>query len=224
MSTELESLLLAHGLSARSAERIVEYHRLVLEENERQNLTRLIEPGAFFSGHVLDVLELRKARMAWGEDFSAPWVDLGSGAGVPGLLSAVVFEEESWVLVEAERRKAEFLERATASLGLGARVRVIHGRMEKIQADLGAEGVASKAVGPVGRIYPWLRESSTWNSLVLFKGPRWAEEWEEFRQGPWATELQASNEWRYSTPEGASRLIIRLKRVSRGTSIRPKRS
>jgi len=172
----------------------------------------------------LDVLELRRARASWGETLGARWLDLGSGAGVPGLLSATLFEDEHWVLVEAERRKAEFLERATAELGLGARVRVIHGRMEKLCEDLGVEGVASKAVGPVGRLYPWLKESSTWNFLVLFKGPRWAEEWVEFKKGPDAGGLEASNEWRYSTPEGASRLIIQLRRVSRGTSIRPKRS
>jgi 16S rRNA (guanine527-N7)-methyltransferase len=195
-----------------------------VDENQRQNLTRLTEPGPFFSGHVLDVVELRKARTSWGESTGAKWIDLGSGAGVPGLLSAALFQDERWVLVEAERRKAEFLERAAAELGLGARVRVIHARMEKIREDLGAEAVASKAVGPVGRLYPWLKESSTWNSLVLFKGPRWAEEWAEFKKGPEANELEASNEWRYSTPEGASRLIIQLRRVSRGTSIRPKRS
>ncbi len=209
----LKERLSAAGVEGEGLERALAYWELLRDENTRQNLTRLLEPEAFFSGHALDVLKLRELRGVCGE----PCLDLGSGGGVPGLLSAALYGDESWVLVDSELRKAEFLSRAVRELGLEGRVQVVHGRVEGLSGDAMPPSVASKAVGPVEKLYGWLRGSSTWNSLYLFKGPKWEEEWSAFSAGPHRGELKVSAERRYETPEGARRVIIHLERVPRET-------
>jgi len=222
MKAELRDRLLREGLSADGVARVVAYWELLCVANERQNLTKLIEPGPFFSGHVLDVLELRRLR---GRGSSAgpsevppvEWLDLGSGAGVPGLLSGALFTDERWVLLDAEHRKAEFLTETVRALGLQDRIRVVHGRAEALGGRFTGPGIASKAVGSVEKLFGWMRECSTWNTLTLFKGPKWSEEWAEFGRSRHRGLLEEAGRAEYSTPEGATRLIIQLKRVPRGT-------
>jgi 16S rRNA (guanine(527)-N(7))-methyltransferase RsmG len=214
---EIRNQLIGAGLSQAAAERGADYWLLVSEENSRQNLTRLIEPKAFFDGHVVDVLELRRLRLRAMSQTGEAWVDLGPGAGVPGLLSAALFDEERWILIEAEKRKAEFLETATKKLGLESAVQVQHARIEMVCSELQARTIVSKAVGSVGKIYNWIKGCSTWNNLILFKGPKWEDEWQEFKLSPNRDRLEIITEHRYSTPQGAQRVIIQLGRVPRGT-------
>src|SRR5689334_13119039 len=92
-------------ISSKTKDQLVQFYRLVCEENSHQNLTRLISPEDFLRGHVLDVVELLKLNF-----LQYPALDLGSGLGVPGLLAALLYPEK-WVLIESEGRKAEFLNR-----------------------------------------------------------------------------------------------------------------
>src|SRR6266403_1947508 len=84
------------GLSVVHQEQVVRFYRLVMAENEVQNLTRQSSPKDFIQGHVLDVRELFRSGL-----LSFPAMDLGSGGGVPGLLAAVT-NENPWVLAESE--------------------------------------------------------------------------------------------------------------------------
>jgi 16S rRNA (guanine527-N7)-methyltransferase len=62
-------------------------------------------------------------------------VDLGSGAGIPGLALAGLWPESRWTLVDAAQRRTRLLERAVHELGWADRVRVVHVRAE----DLGRQ-------------------------------------------------------------------------------------
>jgi 16S rRNA (guanine527-N7)-methyltransferase len=191
------------GLSSDEYLSIQRFRDLVVAENARQNLTRLLNPTDFFEGHVLDVKELLS--LDW---VSRPAMDLGSGVGVPGLLSAVL-DQKPWVLAESEGRKAAFLE-------------VFSGRAEACLKTLSSENavqsVVARAVGPVERIYSWIRDCSTWNNLILLKGPGWEKEWEAFQSGRYRGELTVSRTHDYKVgQEQKLRKIIRLDRVPRGT-------
>ena len=59
-------------------------------------------------------------------------LDLGSGGGVPGLIVALAWTEATVVLVDSNRRRTDFLERAVDRLGIGARVRVERERAESL--------------------------------------------------------------------------------------------
>lgn len=220
----LSAKLKGAGVAVDASARVLAYWEQLCVANQEQNLTRLTAPDDFFSGFVTDALELRRARMAWGLGESGVWMDLGSGAGVPGLLSAAIHGDEGWVLVDSEGRKVEFMRSAAAALGLSGRVRAVHGRVESLGPEQFGQVVVSKAVGKVEKIYGWLRERSTWNSLVLLKGPRWGEEWGEFLRSRDRAELEIRGSHEYQAPAGgAQRVIIHLARVPRGTRTATKR-
>jgi 16S rRNA (guanine527-N7)-methyltransferase len=212
--------LLSHEwpeLAAEQARLVDEFRDAVLEESSRQNLTKLLAPAEFVEGHVLDVKELLASGLV---DF--PAMDLGSGGGVPGLLSAIL-SPDPWILADSEGHKAAFLSRAAEKFGLGERVRVFSGRAEKFLADVepnsAPKSIVARAVGSVERIYSWIRPCSTWNNLVLLKGPRWEEEWAEFNKGRYRGELKLVDSCNYVVgPEKKQRIIVKLARVPRGTS------
>ncbi|OFZ52946.1 MAG: hypothetical protein A2428_10545 [Bdellovibrionales bacterium RIFOXYC1_FULL_54_43] len=193
-------------------EKIVEFRELVLKESQTQNLTRLLSPEEFLEGHVRDVrVLLAQNFLEW------PALDLGSGVGVPGLLAALV-REGAWILCESEKKKADFLNRAAKQLGLADRVGVVPDRAEFYLKNASVRSIVARAVGPIERIYGWIRSCSTWNNLVLLKGPAWEQEWKDFQKGKFRRELQIVKSFAYELgPDRKSRIIVRLNRVPRGT-------
>lgn len=97
----------------------------VLARNAKAGLTRLVRPEEMAVKHFLDSLSCLLSP-CWGAPDKA--VDVGSGAGFPGLVLAVAAPECSFVLVEASRKKAAFLRHAAARLGV--QVEVVEARAE----------------------------------------------------------------------------------------------
>ncbi len=197
---------------------MVRYRDLVLAENEVQNLTRLTSPEDFAYSHILDAVELvRRVELDY------PVMDLGSGAGVPGIPAAILDGRE-WVLSDSELSKLQFLGRVATQLGLAPRVQAIAGRADAVldRAKPAVKSVVSRAVGPVSRIYPWIQRCSTWNTLVLLKGPRWDEEWEAFRGSAFRKDLEILATHEYSAPdprEGTQKtrkLVVLRRPLARG--------
>ena len=83
--------------------------------------------------------------------------DVGSGAGLPGLVWAIARPDLQVSLVEPLLRRTTFLEEAVQQLGLGARVQVWRGRAEEAPSELrGQDVVTARAVAPLGRLVGWL--------------------------------------------------------------------
>lgn len=105
-------------------------------------------------------------------------LDVGSGGGLPGLVLAIMRPDLSVELLDATRKKADFLAAATSALGLP--VRVHHGRAEVLARGplAGAfDIVTARAVASLDRLIPWtapfVRSGGTIHAI---KGERWAEE------------------------------------------------
>lgn len=197
------------SLDLPTVERLERFYGLLRAEGEVQNLTRLETPEEFVDGHVWDCFELlRSGLVGW------PALDLGSGAGVPGLLCAIL-RPDRWILAESERRKADFLHRAVEGLGL-PHVSVQARRAEEVLETENVESVVARAVGPVDRIYGWIGARSTWNTLVLLKSRKWEDEWAKASQTKAGRKLVIENRHEYSVgPEKKYRLIVRLGRTDR---------
>jgi 16S rRNA (guanine527-N7)-methyltransferase len=194
------------GLSKTTVDGLNTYRNLVLEASKIQNLTKLVEPEAFFEGHLIDCRELLKT-----DYLKFPAMDLGSGAGVPGVVCAWVGGGD-WVLAESEGRKAEFLQSVVDTLPLKT-ARVFSGRAEKYLKTQTVESVVCRAVGTVGKILGWIEKCSTWNNLILFKGPGWEKEWEEFQKkdARLAKQIQVASTHEYVVgTENKRRLIVNL--------------
>jgi 16S rRNA (guanine527-N7)-methyltransferase len=85
-------------------------------------------------------------------------VDVGSGAGLPGLAMAIRRPDLRLDLVEPLQRRVDFLLETVAGLGLTEAVRVVRGRAEDadvIAAVGGAEWVVARAVAPLDRLVGW---------------------------------------------------------------------
>jgi 16S rRNA (guanine527-N7)-methyltransferase len=116
-------------------------------------------------------------------------VDVGSGAGLPGLAMACRRGDLRIDLVESLARRVAFLREAVAGLGLDESVRVVHGRAEDPtvrKAVGGAAWVTARAVAPLERLVRWcvplLRPGGT---LLAIKGQRADMEVDRVRGRKW---------------------------------------
>jgi 16S rRNA (guanine527-N7)-methyltransferase len=81
-------------------------------------------------------------------------VDLGSGAGLPGLVLAIGRPDLSVTLVEPLQRRTTFLDEVVEDLGLD-RVRVLRGRAESLHGRETFDVVTARALAPLGRLLAW---------------------------------------------------------------------
>lgn len=200
--------LAAAGLALGEAEegRLAVYVERVLAANAVQNLTALRSPDLFASLGVVDSLLAARELGLSGEDV----VDVGSGNGLPAVPWALVGLAGGLRLVEAERRKAEFLRSTCTGLGVAAEVEwaraeeLARGRLWD-QADV----VTARALAPAAialEIAGGLVRRG--GRLALLKGPRGYEEARlgapvAKRMGFSAVEVRA-----YPLPGGEKRTLL----------------
>jgi len=153
----------------------VSYFRLLERWNRAYNLTRLSRPREMVTRHGLDswtVLEyLRGCHV----------VDLGTGAGVPGILLACARPELSVTLVDANAKKVRFCRHACLELGLD-NVSVVRGRAPVLPSVPPADTIVARAVADLSVLMSWSRPLGARGSrLIAMKGRRPVRELEELR-------------------------------------------
>lgn len=109
VEADLARVLAAGGAPPEFIERLAAYGALVLAANRTTNLTAARDGGSF-AAHILDALTLAN-------DVSGPLIDIGSGAGLPGIPLAIVSGQRV-TLVDSVKKKAAFLTTALDRLGL----------------------------------------------------------------------------------------------------------
>lgn len=98
-------------------------------------------------------------------------IDVGSGAGLPGMVWALVRPDLRVTLVDSMQRRATFLEETVELLGLAERVRVVRARAEELAGELTAQVVSARAVAALPQLLTWtmpLVESG--GQLLALKG------------------------------------------------------
>jgi 16S rRNA (guanine527-N7)-methyltransferase len=107
-------------------------------------------------------------------------VDVGSGAGLPGLALAIARPDLSVTLVEPLLRRTRFLGEVVETLGLGDRVEVLRGRAEELHGRRTWDVVTARAVAPLERLVRWcLPLAAAGGELVAMKGASAADEVQE---------------------------------------------
>jgi 16S rRNA (guanine527-N7)-methyltransferase len=102
-------------------------------------------------------------------------IDIGSGAGLPGLVLAIVRPDCQVTLVEPLLRRSEFLQEVTTDLGL-TNVEVIRARAEQVK-NRKADVVTARAVAPLERLLGWAMPLvATGGELLAMKGSNAAQE------------------------------------------------
>lgn len=107
--------------------------------------------------------------------------DIGSGAGLPGLVLALARPDLTVTLVEPLLRRTTFLDEVVAELGLG-RVEVVRGRADALHGERRFDVVTSRAVAPLGRLLDWsMPLVAPAGALVAMKGSSVGDEVESAR-------------------------------------------
>jgi 16S rRNA (guanine527-N7)-methyltransferase len=101
---------------------------MLAEENQRQNLVSAASLGEVWRRHIADSAQL----LGFVPRETSPWLDLGTGAGFPGLVVSALRPDCEVVMVESRARRIEWLQRACAALELGGAT-VIGSRLEAVE-------------------------------------------------------------------------------------------
>lgn len=128
MKSLLAAGLDALGISAgeRELERFERFYELLIEKNRVMNLTAITEEDAVAKLHFLDCAALLTAADFEGKSL----IDVGTGAGFPGLPMKILLPSLEMTLFDSLRKRIDFLESAVSALGLEG-VRCVHGRAEE---------------------------------------------------------------------------------------------
>lgn len=130
ISELLEPFLAGERLSARQLQQVSAYLALLLKWNAKMNLTAVREPEEMVSRHFGE--SLFAAKLLLNDAAVRSVIDLGSGAGFPGLPLALYAPETPVTLVESQNKKATFLKEVVRALDL-KKVKVFGGRAEDFQ-------------------------------------------------------------------------------------------
>jgi 16S rRNA (guanine527-N7)-methyltransferase len=118
-------------LDERQLGQFARFRELLLEWNERINLTAITDPSEVVTRHFLDSLTCALTVPKGRHNALLALLDVGSGAGFPGLALAIAFPHWRVVSLDATRKKTRFQEAVVESLKL-RNVRVIAGRAEEM--------------------------------------------------------------------------------------------
>ncbi len=137
---------LPDGVPRETMERLRAFVDLLLQWNRRINLVSARSAEDVWRRHVVDSLQLLPLL----PDASTPLLDIGSGAGFPGLVLAAAAGRRA-SLVEADKRKAAFLVEASGRLGL-AGVEVHAKRIEDVEMIPKARLLTARALAPLPQL------------------------------------------------------------------------
>lgn len=144
MNTQHESTLengigeLGLAVSELQRELLLEYIQLLLKWNKVYNLTAVRDPAEMVIRHLLDSLAI------------APWctgqrlIDVGTGAGLPGVPLAILHPEKEIHLLDSNSKKTRFLFQVKTALGLD-NISVHHARVESFTPNQRYDAVLSRA-------------------------------------------------------------------------------
>ncbi len=149
MSNQIESLLSraltdnAYRLTPEIQHHLVQFLDLLQRWNKVFNLTAITDPKDMVYLHILDSLaispHLQGTRI----------LDVGTGAGLPGIPLALIHPEKEFVLLDSNSKKTRFLIQVIAALGL-KNVQVVHARCEDFQGQKeGFDSIVSRAFSAI---------------------------------------------------------------------------
>jgi 16S rRNA (guanine527-N7)-methyltransferase len=153
-------------------ERYALHARMLLEANREVNLTAIVEPREMAAKHYLDSWRITRQVSLFGRTV----LDLGSGGGFPGLPVALVDAETRVVLIDSVQKRADFLARSIAELGV-KNATAVRDRAEDHLARHSYDVVLIRAVSSVRENVRLLRKvRHSHKDLVMLKGPSWGRE------------------------------------------------
>jgi len=143
LSKGLRQLNLAQPLDDKQQSSLINYVELLNKWNKAYNLTAVRKPEQMITRHLLDSLSicpyLRGKRL----------LDVGTGAGLPGIPLAIVFPERQFTLLDSNNKKTRFVVQAVSELEL-PNVDVVQSRVEEFESDVLFDTIITRAYSTIG--------------------------------------------------------------------------
>lgn len=136
-------------------EKIEAFIALLTEENEHQNLVSSASLREVWNRHILDSAQL----LRFAPSTDANWLDLGTGAGFPGLIIALLHGGPV-TLLEERKRRVEFLARAVEQMGVAGKTTVAPVKVERLDSEP-FEAISARAFAPLDRLFELSHSFST---------------------------------------------------------------
>ncbi len=158
------------GVSRETYAKLEQLRMLVLAESVRQNLISAATIPHFWVRHILDSAQLLPLAS---KAEPGTWLDLGTGAGFPGMVIAIL-SERPIILVESRRKRFEFLRQMANALNL-PHVSVHGGRLESL-ATRSVSVISARAFAPLPRLLDLAARFSRNETLWLLPKGQSAQE------------------------------------------------
>jgi 16S rRNA (guanine527-N7)-methyltransferase len=161
---------LGFDLPAAVHQRIGEYLRLLSRWNRVYNLTGIRDPALMVSRHVLESAAI--ARFLRGVRV----LDVGTGAGVPGLVLAIIAPQFDYCLLDSNGKKVRFLRHVVMELGMD-NVEIVKSRIDSFAPEPRFDTVVARAVGKPLALYAMTESSRAPDArlVVLTRRPNRGE-------------------------------------------------
>ena len=170
------------ALTAEQIAQFAVYNEMLLDWNTRMNLTALTSPNDVAVKHIIDSLTAYDAPLF---DAAEALIDVGTGAGLPGIPLAVYAPHIRVTLMDALQKRVRFLTEVTRAMGL-THTRCIHARAEeaarqkehRAHYDIAVSRAVARMPVLLEYTLPFVRVGG---SVLALKGRAYAEEAEEAR-------------------------------------------
>ncbi len=167
--------------------RFIRYRALLLDWNARVNLTAITDPAAIATRHFLDSLTCLLALPTEWRERAITLLDVGAGAGFPGLALAIALPAWRVTLLEATGKKVRFLEAAIADLGL-PNATALAGRAEEAARQPAYRGrfdaVTARALAALPTLLEYCSPFARVGGYLV--APKKGDLAEELARGGWA--------------------------------------
>ena len=199
-------------LSDIQVNQLCDFGDLLLDWNQRLNLTRIIEPHEVVLKHFIDSMVL--ANYISGKTFA----DLGTGAGFPGLPLKILRPDLEIVLVDSLKKRLDFLEVVISTLKL-RKIKTVHARVEDFGRDIQYRGqfdtVSSRAVARLPVLLEYALPVLKVNGIFLApKGSQFEDELAEAKKALQLLGGRLEGTDLFSFGEGVEhRAVIRIRKI-----------
>jgi 16S rRNA (guanine527-N7)-methyltransferase len=197
-------------LNRETIEQLWAYHRLIHENNDDGDLTRLHSFPTIVERHYADCILPGAYVRRW----PASMIDVGSGAGFPGIPLKIVHPEIRMTLCEPRKVRVEFLEMVIRKLGLQG-IDVFGHKVTSNSMTLPVEGAVTRAFEHIAKTLPRLESAVGKGGQVYFlKGPAAQQELEDLEAAPVPGWRLHEQHW-YTIPASTQdRSLIVMERIA----------
>lgn len=173
-------------VSRETLEKLTTFVRFLTDEAQRQNLISAATIDHIWARHIVDSAQL----LTHIPNKKGRWIDLGSGAGFPGLIIALLGWPQM-ILVESRAKRIDYLHRAVGLLGLEQSVTIAGSPVERVD-DTRCAVISARAFAPLPKLLDLAARFSTANTLWLLpKGRNAAKELHE-AHGRWKLDMHVA--------------------------------